>query len=443
MSIFRTSLFACALALTSVACGDEKTEPPVDPVVTDDVTLEVPEANVGFQFTIPAFDIPVGAELQDCHFFEVPENPDRPGEARFISRFHARQNPGTHHMNVFRVKTRHDLYGAPGDIVKGDIPDSPCWKSSNWADWPIVVNSQESSVSGEINWTLPEGVAQRFEPGELLMLQTHYVNATTQVSDVGRGKVFVNFHEVEADKVVHEMGTMFTTNQNIRVCPGERREYEKTCNFAREEPIHIIGANGHFHSRGVRFTAYSYDAATDPDAAVIERILAAVGPVGAGISLEYYFSSVDNERFGCGTKLPHNVTGLLGVMNGHQSDLRTGLPLQMVEIHEPMRLLLIVEATPETLLRVASRQPEVAELVVNAWVQLVSLDPDTGAMAEFRQGGFVPYVPEPVLLPVVERSPEWHMRARVHLQPALVRSALPEIAVGHGHHPEPMTEGAA
>ena len=263
MSIFRASLFACALALTSVACGDEKTEPPVDPVVTDDVTLEVPEANVGFQFTIPAFDIPVGAELQDCHFFEVPENPDRPGEARFISRFHARQNPGTHHMNVFRVKTRHDLYGAPGDIVKGDIPDSPCWKSSNWADWPIVVNSQESSVSGEINWTLPEGVAQRFEPGELLMLQTHYVNATTQVSDVGRGKVFVNFHEVEADKVVHEMGTMFTTNQNIRVCPGERREYEKTCNFAREEPIHIIGANGHFHSRGVRFTAYSYDAATD------------------------------------------------------------------------------------------------------------------------------------------------------------------------------------
>lgn len=187
----------------------------------------------------------------------------------------------------------------------------------------------------------------------------------------------------------------------------------------------------------------SYDAATDPDAAVIERILAAVGPVGAGISLEYYFSSVDNERFGCGTKLPHNVTGLLGVMNGHQSDLRTGLPLQMVEIHEPMRLLLIVEATPETLLRVASRQPEVAELVVNAWVQLVSLDPDTGAMAEFKQGGFVPYVPEPVLLPVVERSPEWHMRAREHLQPALVRSALPETAVGHGHHPEPVTVGAA
>ena len=175
----------------------------------------------------------------------------------------------------------------------------------------------------------------------------------------------------------------------------------------------------------------SYDATTDPDGSIIERILAAVGPVGAGISLEYYFSAVDNETFGCGTKLPHNVTGLIGVMNGHQSDLRTGLPLQMVEIHEPMRLLLIVEATPASLLRVASRQPEVAELVVNAWVQLVSLDPATGDMQEFRDGGFVPYVPEPTLLPVVDRSPEWHLRSRGHLTPALVRCALPAAAVGH------------
>ena len=117
----------------------------------------------------------------------------------------------------------------------------------------------------------------------------------------------------------------------------------------------------------------SYDPTIDTTYGVLERILAAVGPVGAGISLEYYFSSVDNEVYGCGTKLPHNVTGLIGVMNGHQSDLRTGLPLQMVEIHEPMRLLLIVDATPEALLAVAGRQAEVAELVVNAWVQLVSV----------------------------------------------------------------------
>ncbi len=181
----------------------------------------------------------------------------------------------------------------------------------------------------------------------------------------------------------------------------------------------------------------SYDPASDVDDAILERILAAVGPVGAGISLEYYFSSVDNETFGCGTKLPHNVTGLIGVMNGHQSDLRTGLPLQMVEIHEPMRLLLIVEATPAALLAVAGRQAEVAELVVNGWVQLVSLDPATGALQCFAGGGFVPYEAAPTLLPVVETSADWHMQSRAHLPPALVRRGLPDSVVGPGHHPVP------
>jgi uncharacterized protein YbcC (UPF0753/DUF2309 family) len=181
----------------------------------------------------------------------------------------------------------------------------------------------------------------------------------------------------------------------------------------------------------------SYDPTIDPENAIIERILAAVGPVGAGINLEYYFSYVDNETFGCGTKLPHNVTGLIGIMNGHQSDLRTGLPLQMVELHEPMRLLMLVDATPEALLAVAGRQPEVAELVVNQWVQLVSVHPETGAMAVFDNGGFVPYVPRPTLLPVVEKSPEWHMRTRAHVTPALVRAALPGSAVGPGHFGEP------
>ncbi|MEO7996555.1 MAG: DUF2309 domain-containing protein [Gemmatimonadaceae bacterium] len=170
----------------------------------------------------------------------------------------------------------------------------------------------------------------------------------------------------------------------------------------------------------------SYDADIDQDDKIIERILAAVGPVGAGINLEYYFSSVDNERYGCGTKLPHNVTGLIGVMAGHQGDLRTGLPLQMVEIHEPMRLLLIVEATPAALLTVAGRQAEVAELVVNEWVQLVSVHPDTGEMQFFRDGAFHKYTPGIARLRRVQYSPQWHTQGRDHLPPALVQAALTE-----------------
>ena len=42
--------------------------------------------------------------------------------------------------------------------------------------------------------------------------------------------------------------------------------------------------------------------------------------------------------------------------------------------------------------------------------------------------------PAPTLLPVVERSPDWHMRTREFVPPALVRSALPEVGGRPGHH---------
>src|SRR5207247_6440315 len=96
----------------------------------------------------------------------------------------------------------------------------------------------------------------------------------------------------------------------------------------------------------------SYDPSGDDEGAILARIMAAVVPVVAGISLEYYFSYVDPIGYGCGTKLPHNVTSLLGVMDGAQSDLRTGLPWQMVEIHEPARLAIVVEAPRDRVERV-------------------------------------------------------------------------------------------
>lgn len=138
----------------------------------------------------------------------------------------------------------------------------------------------------------------------------------------------------------------------------------------------------------------SYDPTIDPDGAILERTLVAATPVGAGINLEYFFSTVDNQRLGAGTKLPHNVTGLFGVMNGASSDLRTGLPAQMIEIHEPVRLQLVIENRPAVLAAILARQPTVAEFVVNHWVQVISVDPDSGELSVFvPSAGFVPWVP--------------------------------------------------
>jgi hypothetical protein len=164
----------------------------------------------------------------------------------------------------------------------------------------------------------------------------------------------------------------------------------------------------------------SYDPARDSDAAILSRIMAAVVPVVAGISLEYYFSYVDPTGYGCGTKLPHNVTSLLGVMDGAQSDLRTGLPWQMVEIHEPTRLAIVVEGTPERVRSVIERNPAIERLVRNRWIWLACLDEKSGELWEFRSKGFVRHVAKHALPVVVGESADWYQGKRGFLAPVAI-----------------------
>ncbi|MCA1604380.1 MAG: DUF2309 domain-containing protein, partial [Acidobacteria bacterium] len=165
----------------------------------------------------------------------------------------------------------------------------------------------------------------------------------------------------------------------------------------------------------------SYDATQDPDGKILERILLAVGPVGAGINLEYYFSTVDNIKYGSDTKVPHNVTGLIGVMEGAMSDLRTGLPKQMVEVHEPMRLQLLVEARLEILGEIYGRQKAIQELLGHAWVHLIAMDPETGALNIFHpRGEFIPWDKPLTPLPVVGSSFEWYKGKTDFLTPAMI-----------------------
>ncbi len=174
----------------------------------------------------------------------------------------------------------------------------------------------------------------------------------------------------------------------------------------------------------------SYDPTQDDaDAIILTRTLEAVFPVCAGINLEYYFSYVDNTGFGSGTKLPHNITALLGVMDGAASDLRTGLPWQMVELHEPVRLLIIVETTPETMLGVMERRPAIGRLVRDRWVYLALLDPHGSTLQLYRDGAFQPYQPQATGLPTAASSVDWYRGWRDHLEFAAIENTPPRSGI--------------
>lgn len=175
---------------------------------------------------------------------------------------------------------------------------------------------------------------------------------------------------------------------------------------------------------------HSYDPTGDNSSSdILARILSAVVPVCAGINLTYLFSYIDSAGWGSGTKLPHNVTALLGVMDGFSSDLRLGLPLQGVEIHEPVRLLLVVESTPAAMQSIMNANPVVGRILKNGWMQLAVLDPRSNQIQLFNAGKFEPYVPEAQSLPQSTSSFQWYRGWREHLGFARI---VPESTAANG-----------
>lgn len=168
----------------------------------------------------------------------------------------------------------------------------------------------------------------------------------------------------------------------------------------------------------------SYDPGIDDEhGTILARILGAAIPVCAGINLEYYFSTVDNARYGSGSKLPHNLVSLLGVMEGASSDLRTGLYQQMIEIHEPMRLMFVIETTETLMTKIMDENDAIGQLCRGEWIRLVVLHPDTGDLSQFRNGRFIPYEANRTSLPKVAVSSDWFSGHRRHLDPAFVMAS--------------------
>ncbi len=251
-------LLAC---LMFSACGDNVDPAEYEPWVLDELTPAQ-----GISIRTPEFEVPAGTEIQDCYFFPVPDVAD--GADVMIDRVALALNTGSHHMNVFRVKTIRnlvpaagvaiDLGGVQGTVIYGTDANTECWKSANWSDWPLVSNSQQSAAAQHIvDWRLPDDVAMRLVPGEMLMLQIHYVNASEQVTPfVGRGGV--NFYR-SVDGDTQELGTLFATQQSIRVCRSTPRpSYSGACTMPAGSHT-VAAANGHFHSRGRRFRIFSWD----------------------------------------------------------------------------------------------------------------------------------------------------------------------------------------
>jgi uncharacterized protein YbcC (UPF0753/DUF2309 family) len=137
---------------------------------------------------------------------------------------------------------------------------------------------------------------------------------------------------------------------------------------------------------------HSYDWRIDPKRRLLESIITGPLVVGQWISMEHYFSAVDNETYGSGSKVYHNVAGRFGVMTGNLGDLRTGLPAQTVlrdgrPYHDPVRLIAVIEAPVAHARAAVEGVVAVRRLVQNGWIRLLIVDTDGGLLSLYREDG--------------------------------------------------------
>jgi uncharacterized protein YbcC (UPF0753/DUF2309 family) len=135
---------------------------------------------------------------------------------------------------------------------------------------------------------------------------------------------------------------------------------------------------------------HSYDWKDDRGFKILELIMTAPMVVASWISLQYFASTIDNQNFGSGNKVLHNVVGTFGVLEGNSGVLRTGLPLQSVHdgerfVHDPLRLSVVIAAPEDAMNAVIARHNHVRDLLENGWLHLVAMD-DNGRLSKRYAG---------------------------------------------------------
>jgi uncharacterized protein YbcC (UPF0753/DUF2309 family) len=146
---------------------------------------------------------------------------------------------------------------------------------------------------------------------------------------------------------------------------------------------------------GGRAFLHEYRWKSDEDFKILELIMTAPMVVANWINMQYYGSVVDNETFGSGNKVLHNIVGgAIGVLEGNGGDLRVGLPMQSLHdgkrwMHEPLRLSVFIEAPEAAMDKVIAQHELVKQLVDNGWLHLFRISEDGTVYLRVAKGKWI------------------------------------------------------
>jgi uncharacterized protein YbcC (UPF0753/DUF2309 family) len=245
-------------------------------------------------------------------------------------------------------------------------------------------------------------------PVGTLFVAGEHDTATDRVSILDRHLVPASHRDqVAALQAALDRAGAATAAERRRTLPGSGhlgrigQPEHRAADWAQVQPEWGLAGNAAFVIGPRRLTAgvhlegrcflHSYDPAADPDGQALESILTAPVVVAHWINAQYYFSTVEPAVFSSGDKTAQNVVGGIGVVRGAGGDLGVGLPLQSLfdgprPFHEPLRLLVVVQAPLARLEAIIGRNRVLQELFDGEWLHLVAQE-DEGSPWQVRLPG--------------------------------------------------------
>ena len=195
----------------------------------------------GTQLAIGPVTVPSGQEVTECTYLKLPGKRELA-----VNRVKIKVRGGSHHIHLYR----------PTDRTR-DVPDGheTCNFAVNFDEWELILASQSTLL----NWKLPPGIAFHFQGGEQLLAQTHYVD-NGLLSSPPDGWAFFNLYAIPEKQVRSYVGSIFGQDKDVLVPPHTVTSATTRCVFPK--PVTMLALTGHYHFRGVHFTASVWDGHT-------------------------------------------------------------------------------------------------------------------------------------------------------------------------------------
>ncbi|WP_437645331.1 hypothetical protein [Sorangium sp. So ce362] len=241
-----TSLIALLGAVALFGCSSSDTGTGNE--TPEDQLLEPPAEGAGVQYRMTS-TIQPGEEVERCQLFVAPP------EGLNVNREVVRYSGGSHHVLLYTTPYTK----IPTETINGVALDATqvhdC-SNGPQAEWDVngVVAGSQSPDRNSFLGELPEGVAVKVAPGTVLLMNTHYLNASSAPLETDAR---INLYTIADDEVEIEAGMLFHYNPFISVPARDESSARMRC--TTEKDISVVRIQSHMHRRGVGYVAQKVD----------------------------------------------------------------------------------------------------------------------------------------------------------------------------------------